>query len=193
MKTLAEIYAQFPATQPGGADKGSVHSYIPVYEELLQPYRSCANVLEIGILSGQSLLMWEQYFHSAKVYGVDIDGKALKPMIAEGTHKISIFNACDPAQVAAHFKDTKFDVIIEDASHALSDQLAIYKIFKDYLAPSGIYIVEDVDKIDLVRPQFLALDPEKVTRIIDRRLVKHRFDDVLIVIGGIQDQKSKFD
>jgi len=178
---------------PGSSDKGDVHSYIPVYEELLQPYRNCANVLEIGILAGQSIRMWEQYFHSAKVYGVDISDKDLKPMIAEGTHKISIFNACDPAQVEAHFKGIKFDVIIEDASHALADQLALYNIFKYYLSPNGIYIVEDVDKIDEVRPQFLALDQEKVIRVIDRRLVKHRFDDVLIVIGGIQDQKSKFD
>ena len=193
MKTLSEIYAKYPATKPGSADKGSVHSYIEVYEDLLKPYRNCKNVLEIGILAGQSLLMWEEYFSEASVHGVDITDKDLGPMIAAGTHKISIFNACDTEQVEKHFAGMKFDVIIEDASHALSDQLALYGIFKNYLTPNGIYIVEDVDKIDQVRQQFLSLDSSKVIQVIDHRLVKHRFDDVLVVIGGIQNQKSKFD
>lgn len=193
MKPLADIYMKYPATRPGSADKGSIHSYISVYEDLLTPYRKCKKVLEIGILAGQSLKMWEEYFSEADVYGVDITDADLKPMIASGKHRISIFNACDPVQVEKHFKDNKFDVIIEDASHALHDQLLLYKNFKKHIAENGIYIIEDVDKIDQVRPQFLALDPDKVIRVIDRRLVKHRFDDVLVVIGGIQNQKAKFD
>lgn len=192
MKSLAEIYQSYQSPESHG-DKGTVHSYIPVYEELLAPYRKCKNVLEIGILNGQSLQMWEEYFPDSNVYGIDITDKDLKPLIASGKHNIRIFNACDAAKVEEHFGGMKFDVIIEDASHALADQLKLYKNFKHHLTENGIYIVEDVDKIDQVRQQFLDLDTQKVTRIIDRRLVKHRFDDVLIVIGGIQDQKSKFD
>ena len=192
MKTLAQIYAQHQDTMPGSADKGSIHSYIPVYDELLSPYRGCAKVLEIGLLAGKSLRMWEEYFNSAKVYGVDITDQHLKPMIAEGNHNIEIFNATDADEVERVFGDMKFDVIIEDASHALEDQMSLYQNFKGHLAEDGIYIIEDVDKLDQVRQRFLEMDPDKVIKIIDRRLVKHRFDDVLVVIGGIQDQRSKF-
>ena len=193
MKTLAEIYAKYPSNQVGGGDKGTVHSYIDIYSGMLEPYRQCKNVLEIGILNGTSLRMWEEYFSKADVYGCDITDKDLKPMIAEGTHNIAIFNALDAKQVKKHYGRIKFDVIIEDASHSLADQLALYPIFKDYLAPNGLYIIEDVDNIDVVRPQFLALDPDKLISVVDRRLVKHRFDDVVIAIGGIQDRKARFD
>ena len=192
MKPLSEIYAKYTSAQPGAGDKGTVHSYIEVYSDVLEPYRKCKNVLEIGILNGQSLRMWEEYFEDAAVFGLDISDTYLKAIIAEGTHRIAIFNARDVAAVAKEYAGIKFDVIIEDASHALEDQLAIYAIFKDYLAPDGLYIVEDVANIDQVRSQFLAIDKEKIVSVVDRRLVKHRYDDVLVLIGGIQNRKSSF-
>lgn len=184
--SLAEIYSRYSGEAFG--DKGTVHSYIPVYEKILKPYRKTAKVvLEIGILEGSSLRMWEEYFDTEEVHGVDITDQAygldLRPMIAEGCHKITLMDACNSEAIEARFKDVIFDVIIEDASHALDDQLQIYKNFRNRMVPDGIYIIEDVADIDTNRHLFENIDSERRVQILDRRKIKNRFDDVLIIIG----------
>ena len=59
-------------------DKGTAHSYLPLYETLLKPIKDTAkNVLEVGIgdfgpKNGGSLLLWKTYFTEATIYGIDI-------------------------------------------------------------------------------------------------------------------------
>ncbi len=188
MKTLAEIYEHYKGPASYG-DKGTIHSYIEIYEVLLAPYRQSAKlVLEIGVLGGHSIRMWEEYFDRAEVHGVDVSLKPLDmfdltPMIAEQTHHISIFDATSPAQVEKHFNGKRFDVIIEDASHEFEHQMAIYANFKTHLNPGGLYIIEDIADLDRHRLDFERIDVNKTVRIIDCRHVKNRFDDVLVVIS----------
>lgn len=188
MSTLKNI---FETLQQQGfeTDKGSVHSYIDVYEEVLEPYRKKANkVLEIGVFKGNSLRMWENYFEWADVIGVDChetphDGMAdLREMIKSGEHIIKIFDAENPDEVDFHFYGMKFDVIIEDANHSLEQQLKLYHIYKEYLAPGGIYIIEDIEDIDKSRAAFETIDNSKTVTILDRRHILNRFDDVLVII-----------
>ena len=181
-ETLQQIFSRT------GGDKGSVHSYIEAYEDIFPLYRNTARkVLEIGLLNGESLLMWEEYFGREKVYGIDcsetpLDGMAdLRPLIEAG-HQISILDATNERQVSDTFGNIKFDVIIEDASHSVDQQVQIYNVFKKYLSPTGIYIIEDVQDIDATRSTFENLDSEKTIEILDRRNVKFRYDDVIILI-----------
>ncbi len=194
--SLREIYAKYAGVDcHSGSDKGSVHSYIDVYETLLAPYRACLRTLEIGIMTGHSLRMWEEYFHVAGarpwtgergVHGVDLCDRPhggiadLRPMIAEGTHRINLLDATDEWKVFDHFGGCTFDVIIEDAGHSLEQQLLLYSVWKKYLAPDGLYVIEDVDRLDEVRGSFERIGG----KIIDLRGVKGRFDDVLVVFGG---------
>ena len=59
-------------------DKGNVHSYLPLYETLLNPIKDSAkNILEVGIgdfgpKNGGSLLLWKNYFTKATIHGIDI-------------------------------------------------------------------------------------------------------------------------
>lgn len=187
MSSLKNIFETLQK-QEFETDKGSVHSYIDVYEEILAPYRNTAkNVLEIGLFKGNSLRMWQQYF-DCPVYGIDCDetphdGMAdLRGMINSGEFNIKIFDATDSDKVDFHLYGMKFDVIIEDANHQLSQQLEMYKIFKEYLAPGGIYIIEDIENIDESRTAFENIDAEKTVTILDRRSILNRFDDVLVII-----------
>lgn len=168
-------------------DKGSVHSYIDVYESILATYRKTANnILEIGLMSGESLRMWNEYF-DGDVYGIDCDIKPVGGMadlteaIAEGL-RIVIGDATSPKDIEKYFGGLKFDVIIEDAQHDLPQQLAIYHNLKNYLSPTGIYVIEDVQDIDFSRKAFEMIDPNKTVEILDRRHIKGRYDDVMIVI-----------
>lgn len=189
--TLSEISKQFEGPDcHTGTDKGTVHGYLETYEKLLAPYRNTrGNVLEIGLMSGQSLLMWEKYFRNATVYGMDLcdqphGGLAdLRPLIAEGVHNIRLGNAAEQATVDELFGTLQFNVIIEDAGHDLDSQLAIYKNFRQRLSPGGIYIIEDVADIDASRARFEQIDPERRVEILDLRSVKNRYDDVLVVIS----------
>lgn len=183
-KSLQEIWGSMPLK----SDKGDLHSYLSIYEDILAPYRATAkNILEIGLFNGASLLMWEQYFEG-KVYGIDCSeqphgGMAdLRPLINEGTHNIFIIDAENPLEVENNFKGIKFDVIIEDAGHHKEQQENIYATFKPYLNKGGIYIIEDIQDIDYNRRSFETIDSGKKVVIVDNREINNRYDDVLVII-----------
>jgi len=193
LKTLLEIYNKHKVGD--WPDKNSSHSYIEVYEKILAPYRMAAlNVLEIGLMSGESLRMWTKYFNSdlrsthCNVYGMDcsetpVNGLAdLRPIIAEGKHNIVIGDATNPLDIAKHFSGMDFSVIIDDGNHEIISQLRSYEILSKYLSDGGCYIIEDIQNIDETRELFEKIDATKKVEIFDRRHIKNRYDDVLVII-----------
>lgn len=188
MESLEQIWGRL--NEKGyGSDKGSVHSYLPVYEKLFAPYRTKAlNVLEIGCFRGDSIRMWTEYFINAKIYGIDCSltphgGMAdLTPLIAENNKRrfIHIFDAENVTEVSKRFFGFKFHVIIEDAGHEINQQLNLYRIWKEYLHEDGVYVIEDVQDIDNDKYMFFPLSPR--VEVIDNRKKKGRYDDVLIVL-----------
>lgn len=185
MNTLENIFYTL-AKQGYETDKNTVHSYLPIYEEILALYRN-GNILEIGLFQGNSLRMWEAYFEG-EVHGIDCDIKPhggmadLTEMVASGQHNIHIFDAENRELVADRFRGIKFDVIIEDAGHHLPQQVKMYSIFKEYLNEGGIYIIEDVQDIEASRDVFMNLDDSKDIEVIDLRKKNERYDDVLVII-----------
>ena len=189
MKTLQEIWDDLPLK----SDKGDIHSYLPVYEEILLPYRhTVRNVLEIGVFNGASLIMWENYFYNAGVYGIDCDEQPhggladLRPLIAEGKYNIVIGDATSEADIEKNFKGMFLDVIIDDGNHNTTSQLKSYEILKKYLCDDGLYVIEDIQDIDKDRELFENIDPGKKVEILDRRHIKGRYDDVLVIIKDKQ-------
>ena len=54
-------------------DKNTIHSYLPLYEQLLNKRKETAlNVLEVGINLGGSIKLWHDYFTNATIFGLDI-------------------------------------------------------------------------------------------------------------------------
>lgn len=190
METLAQIYERYKGPASYG-DKGTIHSYIEVYEELFAPYRNSAlRVLEIGIMGGCSLRMWEEYFAYSEVHGIDLCDQPLgmtdlRPMIKEAGHHIHLLDASNKEQVEACFHNVVFDVVVEDANHFIDDQLKIYDNFRRHLSTNGIYVIEDIEDIERDKKKLESIDSNRRVRILDRRNVKGRFDDVLVVIGGV--------
>jgi len=178
--TLQKLYDKYYDPKTGWPDKGTQHSYIEIYEELLAPYRKTAyNILEIGLMSGESLRMWDEYF-KGEVFGIDcsikpIDGKAdLTKAIEDGLY-ISIGDATNPADIERYYEGLKFDVVLDDGSHNIEDQIKTHYILKDYMAEGSIYIIEDIQDIDAKKHLFWEGE------IIDRRHIKNRYDDVLVI------------
>ncbi len=73
----------------------------------------------------------------------------------------------------------KFDIIIDDGSHILQDQIKTFHLLKKLMKKNGIYVIEDVNNIDTVKDEFLKLHTN--CKIIDLRHIKNRYDDVLVV------------
>jgi hypothetical protein len=174
---LADLYH---ASYESLTDKGTAHSYVDVYERLLAPLRERegVRVLEIGVWQGGSLLLWDAYFRSARITGVDVD---LSRVLPEARHspRISLVrgDAADAGRLLAA-DASPLDVVIDDGSHVIDEQLAAFRSLAGRLAPGGLYVIEDVWPIENARRLAREIPGAEV---VDRRHVKGRADDVLVV------------
>jgi hypothetical protein len=186
---LSSIYTRYQTDGARGwGDKSTTHSYIPVYEMLLAPYRRRGvQMLEVGVASGMSLRMWREYFSEGDVWGVDLSptplpGCDLTGLAAEMNHRLCFFDACNRGEADRNFAGRQFDVIIEDASHTLEAQKAIWLNLSRYLAKDGLYVIEDVEHLPELMLWLCRSIPSRYIQVIDLRAKKSRFDDVLVVV-----------
>lgn len=149
MGTLCQLFKKYAATagDPGtgsGTDKGTRHSYAETYDMIFKGL-SPKHILELGIDSGASLCAWVDYFPMAHVTGIDT---TLQQYHWGAAHpRISVFqaDATNPSTVPWNHLMRTYDIIIDDASHKLEDQLAALGVFGKLLTSKGIYVIEDVD------------------------------------------------
>jgi hypothetical protein len=171
MANLVEIYKKY---SKGGSDKGITHSYIEIYNSLFSKIRSVKlQALEIGVRTGHSIAMWDEYFthKNTKIYGVDIETKGIK---LKFSNRVSI--------IKADATDNKFpwpnnlDIVIDDGSHKYKDQVASFNIFFNRLAKNGIYIIEDISDL---RNDYRLSNQE--FKIIDLRNERNRWDNIMVI------------
>jgi hypothetical protein len=181
VKTLVEM------ADPKTTDKGTVHSYLEVYDELFAPRRySARRVLEVGVLDGGSIWLWQQYFKSALVYAVDCSSCAKVPLPAERVRLVHSVDAYTQGlvQSLSAAEPGGFDVLLDDGAHSLETIKFFASAYPRLLAPQGVLVIEDVQDPEwfpAIRDAFpVELRPH--VRMIDRRGVKGRFDDILIVL-----------
>ena len=74
--------------------------------------------------------------------------------------------------VSSLFKGIDFDLIIDDASHIASDQIATFQMLKSRLANGGKYIIEDIYPENIYPQDFM-----KNFRVVDICHIKNRGDD----------------
>lgn len=127
-----------------GTDKSSeIHNYCTKYEKYLPFQRSDSiRILEIGVLSGQSLKTWSDYFYNSEVIGIDINPDCSR--YASNRISIEIGSQTDKSFLTRVFnKYGYFDLIIDDGSHVNSDVIFSFNVLFDYLNSGGVYVVED--------------------------------------------------
>lgn len=120
------------------------HDYMRTYEEYLEPFRGAdIRLLEMGILGGDGLLTWSRYFTSpgAVIVGIDIETDRCQK-IEDRRVKVLNGSQCDPKFIES--LPHPFDVIIDDASHFATQQIASFFILWPRLAPGGLYFIEDL-------------------------------------------------
>jgi hypothetical protein len=144
-------------------DKGSgKHRYDKVYEPILEPLRrQPLTLLEIGVLRGQSLSAWLEYFPSARVIGVDTFGRVPAEAVPVLSDPRVTWFACDSTKTAPK---VTADIIIDDGYHTPEAQLETFNNYWPLLNGDGIYFIEDADPSKTVEYGALleALNPYRV-------------------------------
>lgn len=142
-----------------GTQSGAAHGYSLVYDMLLAPMRSRerVDILEMGLAIGgpelggdinreitgsPSIDTWLAYFDNAQIVGFDISD--FSKIRHERFHFVrgDSGKRSDVEQILALGR--RFDVIIDDASHASYHQQLGLAVLFDTLKPGGLYIVEDL-------------------------------------------------
>jgi tetratricopeptide (TPR) repeat protein len=127
-----------------GTTKSSVWTdYLRHYERHLWQYRDKEiQILEIGVLGGSSLRMWQYYFPKATLIGIDIDKNCLT--LADDRIVIEIGSQDDPAFLAELAKKYKPTIIIDDGSHIAHHVIHTFERLFPFLLADGLYIIEDL-------------------------------------------------
>jgi len=100
-------------------------------------------LLEIGIYSGGSLLMWRKFFgQSARIWGVDIEPDCAS-YASEGI-EVFIGSQADGKFLAEIRPNECIDVCIDDGSHIPEHQITTFEAIFPRLNPGGVYICEDI-------------------------------------------------
>ena len=174
---LAEIVKKYSnqTIGPGGTDKDTDHSYVSeFYEKEFSTFDRDApiSILEVGTYAGWSVAAWLEYFPKATVYAVDLQFSQWNAPEDQRVIKIQ-GDATDPSTF-----DTvgKIDIVIDDGSHRIEDQIKTFEILKDRVLE--VYIIEDVTYFDSNKKK---LEEVGISEFYDLREVKDRHDDVLAV------------
>lgn len=158
-------------------DKGYAHNTLVIYERLLSG-KDIKYIMEIGVLNGDSIRMWNEVFPDANVLGIDINDTSSLELesdnifIIHGDAYDDWFMQdllCGEEKFYMNFND--YDLIVEDGSHILRDQCLAARFYPNFLSTTGIMIIEDIASIEdahLIQ-QFIPEEFKNDSFIIDRR------------------------
>ncbi len=122
----------------------SVH-YFEIYDTYFAKFRGTdVHIIEIGIADGGSLQMWKDYFGPrAKVYGVDINPYCKQ--VEEKQIKVFIGDQGDKKFLKSLIEELhRIDILIDDGSHHMDQQINTFKVMFPHICENGIYICEDL-------------------------------------------------
>lgn len=129
------------------------HPYTLFYDSLFNSKKNeKLEIAELGILCGASLLMWREYFTHSNIYGFEVYTTLIENFKSNFNNEritLSEIDIKNKESIQNSFRNLnkQFDIIIEDTTHLMEDQIRIIENVYDYLKPGGILIIEDIFKI----------------------------------------------
>ncbi len=146
---LNEIFIKF------NTDKGSRvkinndtlegHNYAPSYEKYFSKHRDNKNlnILEIGTLRGSGTASFFCYFNKPKITCLDISpfqivyfSKNIRKLYIDSQSRKTL-------NYVSKYLSQEFDIIIDDGSHNIRDQIITLNEFFPLLKKGGTYVIED--------------------------------------------------
>ena len=126
--------------------KIQAHGYSEIYEKyFFKKKENNLNILELGSFYGNAAASFYYYFKNSTIYSGDIypdlyrySSTRIKNFYIDTSNEISI-----KKNILNNNLD--FDIIIEDASHSLKDQIiSLFLLFKK-ISPKGLFVCEELD------------------------------------------------
>ena len=134
--------------KPSKSNKKEVvsHGYAKIYEKYFHKYKEKKlNIIELGSFYGNASAALFFFFKNSQIYSADINpdmyiynSKRLENFFADTSSRSSI-------EENIIKKNIEFDIIIEDASHMLKDQIISLFILFKILKSGGFFIIEEID------------------------------------------------
>lgn len=157
-----------------GGDRMNVffHNYSEKYSQYLKPLRhskNVINILEVGILKGTGLAVWDEYFDKKQIYGFYYDlgnfeqnrGKYIElGAFQNGFPTPKFFDQfVDNSETLIEtFEKKELDVVIDDAYHSDESIINTFNELQPYLNEEFIYFIEDngnaYKKLKIKYPQY---------------------------------------
>lgn len=168
------------------SDKQSQNGYAPIYHALFKHLRDqSVSLLEIGIGTvipgaycsmyghdlpgyrpGASLRAWRDYFASGVIHGIDVQPDTM--IVDDPRIRTALCDSTDPEAARGYLDRTfGFDIIIDDGAHIPELQVKTLRNFYPSLRPNGLYVIEDVNRVD----------PNQERILVDR---KAEFESVVV-------------
>lgn len=132
-----------------GTDKAGPKSYVPCfYEPLLSNWqRGGRRVLEIGVRSGASLVLWSEFFGpSAEIVGLDNRSDPVQEMHPAMRGRNCRLVETDAYVAVPQSVTGQFDLIIDDGPHSIESQVAAVQNYLPILRQQGVLVVEDLQQ-----------------------------------------------
>lgn len=138
------LRAYFDANTEGNGIFKFFH-YFDIYERHFSKFVGKeVHIVEVGVYSGGSLKMWQNYFgDKCKVYGVDI----LEECKNYETENIKIFIGDQgDRNFWREFREKvpRVDILIDDGGHLAEQQIVTLEEILPFISPGGVYLCEDV-------------------------------------------------
>ena len=171
-------------------DKNTTHSYLPLYQELLINKKETAkNVLEVGVGSGGSLKLWNDFFTNATIYGIDISCMDPKWDFIQNYERIVLYTSQDAYNEEVFKsifleKNIKFDLLLDDGPHTIESMIQFIKLYSQLMKDDGIFIIEDIqswDWIEILKNE-VPDELKPFIKVYDLRKNKDRYDDIVFTI-----------
>ena len=157
------------------------HGYAKIYEKYLKDNKDkISSIIELGSFYGNASAAFFFYFKNARIYSADINpdmylytSNRLKNFFTDTSSRSSI-------EKNIINKNIKFDLIIEDASHMLKDQiLSLFTLFKT-LKSGGLFIVEEIDFPEKRKDMRIDQDYPDLKTILKKIMKKENFNSKYI-------------
>lgn len=127
-------------------NKIQAHGYSKIYEKyFFRKKKDKLNILELGSFYGNASASFYYYFKNSTIYSGDI----FPDLYRYASSRIENFyiDTSDEFSIKKNILDKNivFDIIVEDASHSLKDQIiSLFLLFKK-VASKGLFICEELD------------------------------------------------
>jgi predicted O-methyltransferase YrrM len=176
------------------SDKGTVHSYIDVYEKYFVTKKSNVSLLEIGMMTGGSMHLWQKYFEKYKLVGIDLSpGWNVERPFQSDLHSdadVTLIFGVDSrsANVPDVVSGQEFDFVIDDGDHSVLAQMDTFQNYWPRLKTGGVYFIEDV--VGEVQAEALKKFLSRYSNCkVDHYtgLKNNRADDQIIIVRKLHD------